>query len=33
MSQRIEVVYENQKGEVLVEEKITGFGYKRETSK
>jgi hypothetical protein len=29
----IEVVYENQKGELLVEEKITGFGYKREGSK
>ena len=26
----IEVVYENQKGEILVEEKITGFGYKRQ---
>jgi hypothetical protein len=29
----IEVVYENQKGEVLVEERITGFGYRREASK
>ena len=26
----IEVVYENQKGELLVEERITGFGYRRE---
>jgi acyl dehydratase len=29
----IEVVYENQKGELLVMEKITGFGYRREASK
>jgi hypothetical protein len=26
----IEVVYENQDGELLVEERITGFGYRRE---
>jgi acyl dehydratase len=29
----IEVVYENQRGQLLVEERITGFGYKREASK
>ena len=29
----IEVFYENQKGELLVEERITGFGYNREASK